>query len=121
MSAPVSLAEADRRFFLRFPARRYRIRIAARSELEQARRSGALTAPIPEGYRAHVGIKALEHGKLHRVIGVLAEGADCDMTEREARGAYGLLYRQDDAQLTAWAAEHNRQPEHSPRPNSRAA
>lgn len=110
MSALLSLAEADRRFFLRFPARRHRIRIAARGELETARLKGVLTAPIPEGYRAHVGIKALEHGSLHRVIGVLAEGADCDMTEREARGAYGLLYRQDDAQLTAWAADRQEAP-----------
>ncbi|MCP1551645.1 MULTISPECIES: hypothetical protein [Methylorubrum] len=108
MSRVLTPAEADRRFFQRFTDRRHRVRVAARSEIETASREGRLTAAIPDGYRAHVGVMLLSRGALQFAIGVLAEGADCDMTEREARGAFALLFRQDDAQLIAWAAERNR-------------
>lgn len=94
---------ADRKFFERFPHRRHRIRIAARNEIEHARRKGVLTAPIPDGCRGHIGVMSDGCGRLRSVIGALLEGADCDMSEADAIGAFALLRRQDDALLVAWA------------------
>lgn len=101
LSSPLN--EPDFRFFRRFPDRRHRIRIAAQNELETARSKGVLTAPIPEGYRAHVGLKFDGRGGLHRAIGALPEGTDCDASERDARAAYYSLFIQRDSHLVALA------------------
>lgn len=103
MKCPSPLNEADFRYFRRFPERRHRIRVAAQSEIEAARQAGALTAPIPEGYRAHIGLKSDGRRGLHRAIGALPEGTDCDASERDARAAYYSLVIQDDAHLITLA------------------
>lgn len=122
MSRVLSPAEADRRFFRRLAHRRHRIRIAGRCEIETARQKGTLTVTPPEGFRIFVGTRSDGRGRLWFVVGIMRSDCDTDMDEADARGAFDLLSRQDDAKLTAWATEiRNRQPEHSPRPRPRVA
>lgn len=121
MSVPLTPAQADHRFFARFTHRYHRIRIAARCEVEAARRKQALTVSAPEGYRAFIGTKLIPPGGLTFVIGILRDDCDTDMGEEDACKAFRLLRKQNDAQLTAWAAERNRQPEQPPRRRPRVA
>lgn len=122
MMCPNPINVADFRFFRRFPERRHRIRVAAHRELEAARHKGVLTAPIPDGYRAHVGLKFDGRDGLHRAIGALPEGSDCDASEADARAAYYSLFAQSDAHLLALAGTphadtpEQHQPERLPRP-----
>lgn len=98
--------EADVMFFRRFSRRLHRIRVAARSEIEDAHQKGALALLVPEGFRAHIGVARNGRGRLQYAIGVLREGADCDMPETDARDALTLLLRQDG---THSASHHHRQ------------
>ncbi|WP_411904208.1 hypothetical protein [Methylorubrum thiocyanatum] len=104
MSRVLSPAEADRRFFRRLAHRRHRIRIAGRCEIETARQKGALTVTPPEGFRIFVGTRSDGRGRLWFVVGIMRSDCDTDMGEADARGAFGLLSRQDDTKLTAWVS-----------------
>lgn len=100
MSRALPPAEADRRFFRRFPLRRHRIRVAGRYEIETARQKGALTVTPPDGFRAFVGTRSNGRGGLWFVIGILRSDSDTDMAEADARDAFALLLRQDGARPT---------------------
>jgi hypothetical protein len=110
MSAPLTPAQADRRFFGRFTHRYHRIRVAARCEVEAARRKRALTVSAPEGFRAFIGTKLVPPVGLTFVIGILRDDCDTDMDEEDARKAFRLLRKQSDAQLAAWAAGRQEAP-----------
>ncbi|MCP2083944.1 UNVERIFIED_ORG: hypothetical protein J2W74_005209 [Methylorubrum zatmanii] len=114
MSGVLSPRQADLMFFRRFPGRLHRIRIAARSEIEHASQKGALALPTPAGFRAHIGVARNGRGRLQYAVGILCEGADCDMAEAEARDAFALLLRQDGAQPVN---HHQQEPAPLPRRN----
>lgn len=96
---------ADVKFFRRRPERRHRIRLAAVEEVALARHVAGITAPIPDGIRAFIGIRRAGDGKYHRVIGFLAEGSDTDLDEWAALMAYQHFADHDDATLRRLAAK----------------
>jgi hypothetical protein len=93
------ILRANRRFFRRFPNRKWRVRIAARAEVEEARLKGALTAPLPSGYRFFVGVRRDAKGVLSRMIGVGPDIVDCDVDEATARMMFSSLAAHDDQTL----------------------
>lgn len=115
----LSPAEADRRFFERFPHRSHRIRVASINETVAARRRGALTMDPPDNFRPFIGIRSEGVGRLHYAIGHLRDDCDTDMAEGDAGSCFELLLRQRSTQRRAIPQQH--QPEHSPRPSPRAA
>ena len=105
MSGILSPRQADLMFFRRFPRRLHRIRIAGRSEIEHAAQKSALHLPVPDGFRAHIGVAMNGRGRLQYAVGILRAGADCDMPEEEARDAFAVLLRQ----VGAHPVNHHRQ------------
>lgn len=114
MIGALSPRQADLMFFRRLSHRLHRIRIAARSEIEHASQKGALALPVPAGFRAHIGVAHNGRGRLQYAVGILREGADCDMPEDDARDAFALLLHQDGA---CPVNRHQQEPAPLPRRN----
>ena len=107
MSAPspflspevLEMVEIDRRYFRRRPDRVHRIRLAARCEIKLAETRAGITAPIPIGFRAFVGVREIGHGHHERVIGFGLADAETDLPEDEARRAFEQFRTHNNATL----------------------
>ena len=80
---------ADRKFFVRFPHRHYRVRFAGRAEIEHdALVAGKSPRRLPPDFRHYAIIKNVASGARLRVIVIGNEGWDTDLPEQEARKLY---------------------------------
>ena len=89
-SAAYTITAADRKFFERFPARRHRLRLAARPEIEAA----GIISGAPKPFRPHpdvahyVAVKWIATGVRFRVFVLGPAGAEADVNEEIARAIY---------------------------------
>jgi hypothetical protein len=80
---------ADRKFFERFPHRRYRVRLVGPAEVEYgALLAGESPRRLPPDFRHYAIIKNVASGARLRVIVIGNEGWDTDLPEQEARELY---------------------------------
>jgi hypothetical protein len=80
---------ADRKFFERFPHRRYRVRLAGPAEVEYgALLAGQSPRRLPPDLHHYAIIKNVAPGARLRVIVIGNEGWDTDLPEQEARKLY---------------------------------
>lgn len=103
-----ALVAADLAFFRRFPDRAYRLRLAGRAEIAEARAKVGLILP-PPGVRVFCALRRIEPGRLHRAIGFAIDAGETDFSETTALTAYHLLNPQDvtapPAPGALWRAE----------------
>ena len=79
------ITQADRRFFERFPYRKFRVRIAGQAEIEQQKILDGKPVNTPPGYRVFVIVQNLAPGNRLRLLAVVREGLETDLPESAAR------------------------------------
>ena len=88
--------EIDRRFFERFPDRRHRVRLAARSEVEGlAVAYGAKATRLEQGERWYTVVRWLADGAWLKVFIPNREGEETDVPEAWAATLYSRLADRD--------------------------
>jgi hypothetical protein len=91
LSAKVDkITQADRRYFERFPLRRYRIRFAGRAETGTNEILDDASTLLRPGEIAYAAVKNVESGKRMRFL-FRAEAGLEDCSEQEARDVFELL------------------------------
>src|ERR1700730_1099251 len=83
------VTNADRKFFERFPHRRYRVRLAGPAEVEYGvLLGGENPRRLPPDYRHYAIVKNVASGARMRLIVIGNEGWDTDLPDQEARKLY---------------------------------
>lgn len=83
------MSQNDRRFFVRFPHRKHRIRVAHSAEIEAAAIiDSAEGKRLPQGFCFYVVTKSLAPNVRLRASFIGIEGADTDITEEMARAIF---------------------------------
>ena len=78
-------AQSDRRFFERFPLRRYRVRLASQEERQQCEQ---LDGPTPPGFAYYTSVRNVRDGARLRVFRLAPAGRGVDVDEIVAKAIF---------------------------------
>jgi hypothetical protein len=82
------VSQADRAFFKRRPDRVHRVRLASSAEIQQEELLSGFALTVPENCRIFTIVWQIASGVRLRVLVCGDEGAETDISEREARLAF---------------------------------